>query len=392
MSDHKFILLNSPESDQLGTFSHEFPAGDHRQLSVHCGKLNGGVSENVSLITIDNGLLQVDVLPERGMGLWRMRLGEMTIGWNSPVSQPVHPSFVNLSGRGGLGWLDGFNELLCRCGLAHNGPPGIDEQARSPIESEVTLHGRIANTPAHCVSVEFHSDPEPTLLLNGDVRETTLFGPNLLLSTQLEMTSQSPTLRITDRVTNDAAHPCEAQLLYHINIGAPILEAGARLVAAAKTVTPRDSTAALGIDTYADCKGPTDGYSEEVYFFDLLSDEAGISKVMLVNQTATLGLALEFDTHELPCFAFWKNTQSLRDGYCIGLEPGINFPNFKSFERQQGRVKLLEPGESFRTSIKMQILTESQEIQSVIEETTKLQATHVVKIHPRPTQPNAVPD
>ena len=40
---------------------------------------------------------------------------------------PVHPKFVDLSVRGGLGWLTGFDEWLCRCGLAWNGPPGDDD-------------------------------------------------------------------------------------------------------------------------------------------------------------------------------------------------------------------------------------------------------------------------
>ena len=50
---------------------------------------------------------------------------------------PVNPAFVNLSGLGGLGWLDGFDELLARCGLAlewrpfeikTKQPDGIGEQ------------------------------------------------------------------------------------------------------------------------------------------------------------------------------------------------------------------------------------------------------------------------
>ena len=49
-------------------------------------------------------------------------------------------------------------------------------------------------------------------------------------------------------------------------------------------------------------------------------------------------------TRPLPCFTVWKNTAAVEDGYVTGLEPAINFPNFKSFERQQGRVKVLPAG------------------------------------------------
>ena len=33
---------------------------------------------------------------------------------------------MNLESRGGLGWLDGFNELVVRCGYEWTGHPGID--------------------------------------------------------------------------------------------------------------------------------------------------------------------------------------------------------------------------------------------------------------------------
>ena len=42
--------------------------------------------------------------------------GKMRLGWDSPVSEVVNPAFIELNGRGGLGWLKGFNELVTRCG------------------------------------------------------------------------------------------------------------------------------------------------------------------------------------------------------------------------------------------------------------------------------------
>ena len=34
---------------------------------------------------------------------------------------------INLHDRDGLGWLDGFNELVVRCGLSWCGHPGLDK-------------------------------------------------------------------------------------------------------------------------------------------------------------------------------------------------------------------------------------------------------------------------
>ena len=79
------------------------------------------------LIEVDNGALSYSILPTRGMGLWKGRYRDIDLGWSAPVIGPVHPKFVDLSLRGGLGWLTGFDEWLCRCGLAWNGPPGDDD-------------------------------------------------------------------------------------------------------------------------------------------------------------------------------------------------------------------------------------------------------------------------
>ena len=93
----------------------------------------GGRSEGVHVVEIDNGTMSIDVLPTRGMGIWRVRRGEKTLGWQSPVREPVHPAFVPLFDPSGLGWLDGFDELLCRCGLESNGPPEFERHRQAAL-------------------------------------------------------------------------------------------------------------------------------------------------------------------------------------------------------------------------------------------------------------------
>src|SRR5579864_3128501 len=124
--------------------------------SVNKRTLRGGLRDGIDLIEVHNGALSFSVLPTRGMGLWRGDYHGLPLGWRSPVHGPVHPKFVQLAGRGGLGWLDGFDELLCRCGLASNGPPGEDGGGRL---AQLPLHGRIANRPADVVEVSVSPDP-----------------------------------------------------------------------------------------------------------------------------------------------------------------------------------------------------------------------------------------
>src|SRR5262249_22274985 len=121
--------------------------------SIRKRTLRGGLRDGIDLIEVHNGALSLSVLPTRGMGLWRGEYRGNYLGWKSPVLGPVHPKFVEQSLRGGIGWLSGFDEWLCRCGLASNGPPGED------AGSKLTLHGRIANTPANFVEARVGLDP-----------------------------------------------------------------------------------------------------------------------------------------------------------------------------------------------------------------------------------------
>src|SRR5581483_745870 len=89
-------------------------AGNHGGWSVHKRTLHGGLREGAEVVEIDNGLLRFTVVPSRGMGLWRAWLDDLVIGWHSPVKGPVHPKFVPVDEASGIGWLSGFDELLCR--------------------------------------------------------------------------------------------------------------------------------------------------------------------------------------------------------------------------------------------------------------------------------------
>ena len=47
-------------------------------------------------------------------------------------------------------------------------------------------------------------------------------------------------------------------------------------------------------------------------------------------------MSVIFNKRRLPCFTLWKNRQAVADGYATGLEPGMNFPNRRSFEEGSG--------------------------------------------------------
>jgi len=367
------------EAQQLWTpaDSPDLPAG--HPWKIRKQTFRSGLSSGVEIVEIDNGLISVFLIPTRGMGIWKIQHGELRIGWDAPIATPVHPQFVNLQSRNGLGWLDGFNELLCRCGLSFNGPPGIDEGAVSPIESQITLHGQIANRPAELVTATVS---EQGMHLVGQTREATLFGPNLTLISEYLLPWGSTELQLTDRIVNHSTRAAEVQLLYHINIGTPLLEAGSRWQIPAQHIYCRDAQAATGLADYETCLGPTPGYAEQVYLCQPLSDDQEQTVALLTNAAQSQGVAVQFDTQTLPCFAAWKNTQPLQDGYCLGLEPATNFPNFKAIERANDRVVSLPAGETWSTSLTLSLLTNRAQVERKERRIQQLQRGCTPELHP----------
>ncbi|MFO1093939.1 MAG: aldose 1-epimerase family protein [Planctomycetaceae bacterium] len=357
------------------------------QWAIRTRTLHGGVSEGVEVIDLCNGPMTLSVLPTRGMGIWRAQYKDLRLGWDSPVRRPVHPQHVDALARNGLGWLDGFNELVCRCGLAFNGPPGKDDAARNGVEAQLTLHGRIANVPAHSVSINVDPTSPGTLSVSGVVDETTFFGPALRLSTTISTRAGSNSFTVADEITNLGGHDAELELLYHINFGPPFLEAGASFHCPARVVAPRNAHAANDIDTYQKYLGPTPGYEEQVYFFDLIPDAQNETLALLRTADGERGVSVHFDREQLPCFTVWKCTQPLADGYVTGLEPGTNYPNFRAYERRQGRVVRLAPGQTYAARVRVEAHDSGRTVAALQERIAALQIRSGPVVHRRPTPP-----
>lgn len=310
------------------------------QFRVQRVMLRGGKREGVEVLLVETGRVRAALLPTRGLSLWRAHIDGIDCGWRSPVQGPVHPRWVALSEPNGLGWLDGFDELLVRCGLQSFGAPDFDSQTG---RLSFPLHGRIGNLPAENLEIEL--DAEHSLLhVRGRVMETRFLQYNLHLKAQYTFALESPTIEIRDTVRNASDQPATAQLLYHINLGAPLLAEGSQLHLGARRLVARDSHAADDIAHWATYSGPTPGYVEQVYFSASAAATDGWASALLSAPGNQRGFAVHYKSDQLPYFSQWKNTVGQRDGYVTGLEPGTGFPNPRSFEQAAGRVLQLDPG------------------------------------------------
>ncbi len=357
------------------------PGWSVRKLTLH-----GGKEEGVDVIVVNNGKLTFTIVPTRGMSVLDAKLGDVRLGWDSPVKEVVHPHHINLQSRGGLGWLEGFNEWVVRCGLESNGAPGTDTFTNNGDEAtmELTLHGKIANIPASEVEVVVDCTAPYRITVRGRVDERMMFGPQLELWTEISTVPGSNEIRIADTITNRGATEQEFELLYHANYGSPLLEAGASFLAPVSDVTPMNKRAAKFLKDYASFAEPTKGFVEQVYCFHPLADAKGKTIIALANGKRDRAVSMTYAVKELPYLTLWKNTASEGEGYVTGLEPGTNFPNHRSIERKLGRVPKLAPGESYRATIDYVIHVGAQDVGEVVKRIGAIQSRQKPVIHRKP--------
>jgi hypothetical protein len=126
------------------------------------------------------------------------------------------------------------------------------------------------------------------------------------------------------------------------------------------------------------------GFAEQVYCYEPLADAAGHTLAMLYNRAAERGMVLRYNRRELPCFTVWRNTASALEGYVTGLEPATNYPNFRGYERQQGRVLTLPPGGHHACTWSVEVQDTASGVAAVLAEIVTLQAQARAVIHRTP--------
>lgn len=310
-------------------------------VKIRRGRFEGGRSEGVEVVEINTGAVIIAVLPTRGMGIWKMYASGIEFGWQSPVPGPVHPTFVPLSDPSGLGWLEGFDELLVRCGLQSNGAADVDSSG----VVHFPLHGRIANLPATNLTVQIEAETG-RVTLAGEVVEAQFLIKRLRLVSRISVFAGSPTVQIEDEVTNDLSTPATAQLLYHINVGAPLLSAGAEFFAQPEWFEPKDELSRSEASQWSKIGAPEAQFRERVYFTKLRRGGDGKSSACVRSADGNGGFGLTYDPSTLPYFTFWRNTAAKDDGYVVGMEPATNLPNTRSVETEAGRFVSLASHQS----------------------------------------------
>jgi hypothetical protein len=268
--------------------------------------------------------------------------------------------------------------MLVRCGFEWAGHPGIDNGKL------LTLHGRAGNTPASKVVVAIDDQPPHRIRVRGRVDEQTFKFVDYEMWTEISTEPGSAGFRISDMLTNRGDYEREFQIIYHGNFGPPLLQEGSVFEAPVKQLTPFNEYAAKDMATWTTYRGPTQDYDEQVYNVVPFTEGSGRTLVMLRNKAGDRGIKLQYTVAELPYFTLWKNTDTEKQGYVTGLEPGTGYAYNRGIERKFGRVPKLQAGASRSFTLDYTILPTMTDVAGVTREIAAIQNGRQTQIESQP--------
>ena len=237
-------------------------------------RLSDGFERGVRTVDFRTGSgFDFTVLADRGLDIGAANFNGAALAWQSPTPY-AHPAFYEPDG---LGWLRGFGGgLMTTCGLTYFGAPNVDEG------QPLGLHGRASNLAATHLAygADWHGD-EYELWVSGQIREVRFFGENVVLRRRISAWLGSSRLVVEDAVTNEGYETTPHMLLYHCNLGYPVLSEDSELLIDDAEVYARDEVCAAGLPEHRRFAPPTPGYAEQVFQHVPQTDAEGFARAAL---------------------------------------------------------------------------------------------------------------
>ena len=311
--------------------------------SVRLVTLGDGVERGVRVIEFRTGSgFAFDVIVDRAFDVGRCELNGRPLSWLSGAGF-AGPWFYEAEG---LGFFRSFGGgLLTTGGLEHALFPTEDtaEQYHYPAKEAETygLHGRISNRPARLIGYgERWEGEECVLWAEGEVLQAAVFGEHLLLRRRIEARVGDSHLSIHDEVENVGYDLTPHMYLYHVNVGFPVVDEGAQLLAPATSVAARGDYPPEGYDRF---DAPKAGYVEQVFEHELAAEHDETVPVAIVNRDLGLGAYQLYNRAQFPHHFVWR---MLGEGtYVVGIEPSTNRTAGRLDARARGELIQLRAGE-----------------------------------------------
>jgi len=293
---------------------------------------------------VNGGGLEIDIYPDQCLDIGQVTVNGMPVAWMAPQGASAQ-AFREPSGNG---WLRTFGGgLLVTCGLDTFGPPSHDGE-------DFGLHGRIGTEPAQVTTVNAGSEH---VVVEGIVRQSRMFGENLTLRRRISSELGSTCFVVEDVVTNEGFSESPHMILYHANLGWPLLDEEALVDITSTSVDARDDVAQRGIENWGEIGPPVRGWQEQVFRHSFAN--GGQASAAVENRGRDAAFRLRFNSEQLPWLYQWK---MLGEGaYVLGVEPSNCSTLFgRASARASGVLPLLRAGESVSYRLEFSLEHHSQ--------------------------------
>ncbi len=259
--------------------------------SVRRYTLSEGKSRGVEVIDCDNGTIRFLLNVSKALDVMQLYHKGQNISFLSKNA------FV----KDNLNFLRRFEGgMLYTCGLDSVG-------GREGHE----LHGNLHNIPANVISC--YAD-ETGVTVVAEIVDTALFGQNLVLCRTVTAAVGSGKVTVEDVLQNRAYRTENYCLLYHVNFGYPMLDAGATVQIDTVEVTPRNEWSAQNAMRRTVIGENVDNEDETAYFLKTATPKATLTNAKLGKE-----VTLSYSSDTLPCFVQWNSMAS--GDYALGFEP-----------------------------------------------------------------------
>ncbi|MEQ9218128.1 MAG: aldose 1-epimerase family protein [Cyclobacteriaceae bacterium] len=333
---------------------------------IETSVVDNGAGRNTRIAWINTGTgLRYKVVIDRGMDIVDAFYNQHSLAWLSHGGVMSPESYAQT----GFDWLKTFSGgLMTTCGLTHVGGPEQDEFGQRG------LHDQVSNIPARVDSVI-----QPDLIagdlnmsISGTIRQTQVFGNRLDLKRKISGSLGSSVIKVEDEIINAGNEQIPHMILYHLNFGWPLIDEGARLLwngnCNSRGGEMDDQLFGKGKD-FKTCKPPLkehSGTGEACGFVDVKPDKNGIVHCGVHNDKIGLALVIRFRKEQMPWLTNWQHWG--RKEYVTALEPGTHPPIGQSAARAEKSLIFLEPGESRKYDLELEVMDDPKSIDKLISE------------------------
>jgi hypothetical protein len=313
--------------------------------SVRALTLSDGPERGVRMLHVrSGGGLEWEVVVDRGFDLGRVAYRGETISWHSATGVRG-PWLMDPASDGGQGFLRGHSGFMETCGLDHIRQPETVPFRGQPLhptgEIAHPLHGLYSVQPARLIGYGCEEDaPIPLLWCEAEIRQAFVFGACLSLRRRYECLAGSSRFTVRDRVRNIGPSPAPHLMLYHINLGYPLIDNGSRLTLNGATKVWHEGDGA----PLAPFGAPRAEQSRDISLHRWNDPTA---KAMIAVAAAS-GLTLEIDVEagQLPFCQVLRIDSS--GHYGLSIEPCSTSARSRNDADDRGETRRLQPREEVR--------------------------------------------